>query len=99
MTIRLITLRLSRSIAELAQPRSECGLNRLGIWCREPVFEREGLMRPGGESLRVNELLELSDQLVSQVCGRVRQQARWLDPISTRSPVGRLHGAPRIWLD
>jgi hypothetical protein len=30
-------------------------------------------VRPGGESLRVNELLDLSDQLVSQVFGSVRR--------------------------
>src|SRR6516162_5585753 len=99
MIARLITLRPNRCIVELAQPGSESSLDRLGICRCELVFERQGPLRPGGESLGINELLELSDQPVSQVCGRVRRKARWFDPISTRSPVGRLHGAPRIWLD
>jgi hypothetical protein len=76
MTIRLITLRPSRGLFELAYPGSECGLDRLGIWCCELVLEREGPLRPGGESLRINQLLELSDQPVSQICGRVRWQTR-----------------------
>jgi hypothetical protein len=58
---------------DLDQPGSESGLDCLGIRDRELVFEREGPVRPGGESLRVNELLELSDQLVSQVFGSVRR--------------------------
>src|SRR6516164_8362367 len=90
MAIRLITLRPSRGIAELAQPGSECGLDRLGICRCELVFEREGSLRPGGEGLRINELLELSDQPVSQVCGSVRREARRLGSFRTRSPVGRL---------
>jgi hypothetical protein len=61
MAIRFVTLRPSCSIAELAQPGSECGLEGLGVCRGELVFEREGPVRPGGESLRVNELLELSD--------------------------------------
>ena len=76
MTIRLITLRPSRGLFELAYPGSECGLDRLGIWCCELVLEREGPLRPGGENLRINELLQFSDQPVSQICGRVRWQTR-----------------------
>ena len=82
----------------VAQP-SERGLDRLGICRRELVFERQGPVRPGGESLRINELLELGDQPVSQVCGRVRRQARWLGPFSTRSPIGRLRRPPGFELD
>ena len=57
------------ALAELAQPRSECGFDRLGICRRELVFERKRPVRPGGKSLRVFELLELRDQLVSKVFG------------------------------
>jgi hypothetical protein len=71
MAIRVGTLGPSRCIAVLAQPRSESGLDRLGIGRRELVFERKGSVRPSGESLGINELLELSNQLVSQVCGSV----------------------------
>ena len=76
MAIRLITLRPSRGIAELAQPGSESGLDRLGICRCELVFEREGPMRPGGESLGIDKMLQLSDQPVSQVFGSVRRQGR-----------------------
>ena len=72
----MVTLRSSRAISELAQPRSECGLDRLGICRCELVFEREGPLRPGGESLGINELLQLSDQLVSKIFGSIRRQTR-----------------------
>jgi hypothetical protein len=39
----------------------------VGIHYRELIFERNGPVRPGGESLGINELLDLSDQPVSQV--------------------------------
>ena len=74
--IRLITLRPNGCISELAQPRSKCSLDHLGVCRCELVFEGQGLMRPRGESLRINEPLQLGDQLVSQVCGRVRRQTR-----------------------
>jgi hypothetical protein len=76
MAIRCIAFRPSCGIAELAQPGSERSLDRLGVCRCELVLERQGPVRPGGESLRVNELLELSDQLVSQVCGSIRRQTR-----------------------
>jgi hypothetical protein len=84
---------------ELAQPGRESGFEHLGICRRELVFEREGPVRPGGESLRVNELLELSDQLVSQDFGCIRRQTRWLGPFRTSSPVGRLRMPAGFWLD
>ena len=72
----MITLRPSRGIAELAQPGRECSLDRLGIRRCELVFEPEGAVRPGGESLRIGELLELSDEPVSQLRGSLRRKAR-----------------------
>jgi len=72
LAIRLITGRPNH--AELAQPRSERNLDHLGICRCELIFERKGSVRPGGESLRINELLPLSDQPVSQIFGRVRRQ-------------------------
>jgi hypothetical protein len=86
-------------VPELACPGSECGLNRSGIWCCELVFEWEGPLRPGGESLGINELLQLGDQLVSQVCGSIRRQACWLGSFPTCSPVGGLRGPAGLWLD
>src|SRR5271170_2204831 len=77
-------------ISELAQPGSECGLEGSGICRCELVFEREGPVRPGGESLRINELLELRDQLPSQVFGSARREARWLGLFRTRSAFRRL---------
>jgi len=62
-----LAARPNRCIAELAQPGSEGGLDHLGICRCELVFEREGRVRPGGKSLRINELLELADKLVSKV--------------------------------
>src|SRR5438874_11565363 len=94
MAIRLIT-----GLAELAYSRSECGLDRLGICRREPVFEREGALRPGGESLRVSQLLQLNDQLVSQVFGSLRRQARWLGFFRTKSPFRRLRRPAGFELD
>ena len=67
MAIRLFTLRPSRGIAEVVQPGSKRSLDHLGICRCELVFERKGSLRPGGESLGINELLQLSNQLVSQV--------------------------------
>src|SRR6516162_5232614 len=99
MIARLITLRPNRCIVELAQPGSESSLDRLGICRCELVFERQGPLRPDGKSLGINELLELSDQLVSQVCGSVRRQTCWLGHFRTRSPIGRLREPPRFELD
>jgi hypothetical protein len=73
MAFRLIALRPSCGIAELAYSGSECGLDRLGICPRKLIFKRQGPLRPGGESLGINELLELSDQSVSQVFGSIRR--------------------------
>ena len=95
----MITLRPSCGIAELAQPGSESSLDRLGICRCELVFEREGPLCPGGERLRINELLQLGDQPVSQVFGRVRRQARWLGPFRTRSSIGRLRRLSGFELD
>ena len=67
MAIRLISVRLSLGIAELAQPGGKCGLDRLGIGRCELVLEWQGPVRPSGESFGINELLQLSNQLVSQV--------------------------------
>ena len=46
---------------ELVQPGGECGLERLRISRCKLVFEREGPVCPGCESLGVNELLQFSD--------------------------------------
>src|SRR6516162_9088261 len=83
----------------LAQPGSKRSLDRLGICRCELVFDLQGPVRPNGESLWINELLELSDQLVSQVCGRIRRQARWLGSFGACSPVGRLRRPPGFLLD
>ena len=45
------------------------------------------------------ELLQLSDQLVSQVFGSVRRQARWLGLFRTKSPFGRLRRPAGFELD
>ena len=74
MAIRLITLRPRRGISELTQPSGKCSLDRLGIGRCELVFEREDPLRPGGESLGINELLQLTDQLVAKVFRSVRWQ-------------------------
>jgi hypothetical protein len=87
-----------RRVSEVAQPGSECGFDRLGVGRRELIFEWEGPVRPGGESLRINELLQLIDQLVSQVCGSVRREARWLGFFRTRSPFGRLRRPAGFWI-
>ena len=76
MAFRLIALRPSRGVAELAYPGRECGLDRLGICRWELVFERKGPLCPSGERLGVNELLELRDQLASQAFGRIGRQTR-----------------------
>jgi hypothetical protein len=68
---------------------SESSLDSLGICRRELVFERQGLVRPGGKRLRINELLQLTDQPVSKIFRSVRRQTRWLGPFRTRSPAGR----------
>ena len=61
MTTRLFTLRPSCGIAKLTYSGRECGLDRLGIRRRELIFEWESTLRPGGESLGINELLQLID--------------------------------------
>ena len=76
MAIRWIIFRPNHGIAELTQPRGKCSLDRLGIGRCELVFEWEDPVRPGGESLGINELLQLSDQLVSKIFGSIRRQTR-----------------------
>ena len=56
-------------------------------------------MRPGGESLRVNELLQLNDRLVSKIFGSVGPETRWLGSFRTSSPIGRLQWPPGFSLD
>ena len=99
MTTRRISLRSNRGFAELVQPDSECGLERLGICRCELVFEWKGPLRPSDESLGINELLQLSDQPVSQIFRGVRRQTPWLGPFRTRSPVGRLRRPAGFELD
>src|SRR5205085_3778531 len=76
MAICLAALRPPRRccIVELAQLDRKCSLNPLGIRCRELVFEREHLMRPGSKSLRFAELRQLRDQLAPKIFGSVRWQ-------------------------
>ena len=99
MAIRLVALRLPRrrGIAELAQLGRKCGLNRLGIRCREAIFVRKHPMGPSGESLRFIQLRQLRDQLLSKVFGSLRRQSCWLGLFRTRSLFRGLQCPARLW--
>ena len=58
---------LSR-LGKLSEPSLKSRLDRLGVHLRELVLHGQRPLRPGGNGLRLYQLLKFGDQLIPEAC-------------------------------